>query len=113
MGMFDTVRVKLPLPDGFDGELQSKDGPCTLATIEIREDGTMWSDEHAWWDGADAPRTFVQIPFHGYFSFGGIEYPKDHVRGTPILAGSLILHEYVAKFTDGKLVEIVKKEVPR
>lgn len=42
MGMFDYVRCKAPLPDGFEGGLQTKDFDCELAMVEIREDGTLW-----------------------------------------------------------------------
>jgi len=33
MGMFDHVRCEVPLPDGFKGEMQTKDFACTLSKL--------------------------------------------------------------------------------
>jgi hypothetical protein len=41
MGMFDWIRCKVPLPDGFTGELQTKDLGNTLWTHEITEAGCL------------------------------------------------------------------------
>jgi hypothetical protein len=43
MGMFDYVRCGVPLPDGFEGELQSKDFDCAMSTIE--GDRLFWIDQ--------------------------------------------------------------------
>jgi hypothetical protein len=41
MGMFDYVRSEVPLPDGFTGELQTKDFACEMAVHTIRSDGRL------------------------------------------------------------------------
>jgi hypothetical protein len=41
MGMFDSVTSEIPLPDGFAGELQTKDFACALLTLLIRADGRL------------------------------------------------------------------------
>lgn len=112
MGMFDYVRSQIALPDGFTGQLQCKDFDCELAVVEIREDGTLWIErfDHEIVPLAERPypdaddwRAIIgmirrsndrweQIPFHGEMNFYGGE-GKDW-------------HEYVARFTDGKLAFI-------
>jgi hypothetical protein len=43
MGMFDTIRVKFPLPAELQGEsFQTKSLYCKLATFEIGEDGGLY-----------------------------------------------------------------------
>src|SRR6202041_399225 len=41
MGMFDYIRSEVPLPDGFKGELQTKDFNCEMAEHVIRADGRL------------------------------------------------------------------------
>lgn len=112
MGMFDYVRSLITLPDGFDGELQSKDFDCKLSVIEIREDGTLWIEDFdrevvpaeerphpdpndpLHWVGMlrSVNRRWRKIEHHGHFNFYG--------------SSPDAWHEYDAKFTDGRLVEI-------
>jgi hypothetical protein len=107
--MFDYVRSQIALPDGFAGELQSKDFDCELAIVEIREDGTLWIERFEQevvplaerpYPVADDWRALVgsmrrinerweQIEFHGDMNFYGSDGD--------------VWHEYVARFTDGKL----------
>lgn len=95
MGMFDNVKCERVMPDGFDGRgriFQTKDFDCDLDTLEITEDGRLMLHPYAAWgeEQSDAPE---ELDFHGWFNFYG--YGEDRVW-----------HEYRAKFTDGRLVEI-------
>jgi len=97
MGMFDYVKCERVMPDGLDGRetiFQSKDFRCNMDTLEITEDGQLLRHSYDDWSSADKkllpPKT---IDFHGWLHF--YEYDKDKVW-----------HEYRAKFTDGRLVEI-------
>lgn len=115
MGMFDYVRCRVPLPDGFEGGLQCKDFDCELTMIEIREDGTLWierfeheevpADERPHPDPTD-PLHFIgmlrrinerweQIEHHGDMCF----YGSEGEYGEP----SYRWHEYVARFSEGTL----------
>jgi hypothetical protein len=112
MGMFDYVRCEVPLPDGYAGELQTKDfdSPYLLTHVITKEgrllQGVLLRIEEvpkAERDYPDAPdddiRSWIgsqrhvteqrDANFHGMLSFYGL--------------GD---HEYVAKFTDGQLVGI-------
>lgn len=80
MGMFDYVRCEVPLPDGYEGELQTKDFDCQMQQCVITMIGRLTVDG-------------VDREFHGIFNF----YDLDR-NGK--------WHEYNAKFTDGQLVEI-------
>jgi hypothetical protein len=119
MGMFDYVKCERDLPDGLDGrgvEFQTKDFDCGMNTLVITDDGDLI--EQAWvWDGIvpkeerpypDAPEGSFEamigsmrsrqlppekIEFHGFMRF--------------YASRSDLWNEYKAKFTDGKLVEIV------
>lgn len=137
MGMFDYIRCERPLPDGWDmtGDvvgLQTKDFNCEMCTHVITADGRLMLERV---DSVDevpvAERPYPNAEagtlqallgslrfnrslhhaadFHGRVSFGGLEtvgYKPDErygPRGRPIYKS----HDYSAKFTDGKLVEIV------
>lgn len=118
MGLFDYVRCNVPLPDGFDGELQTKDfDDAYLETYTITKDGRLMqryvSDrepvpESEWkYVGDDDPLhklwheqskwklIFAErdVNFHGILNFYGG-------------GGTDEWHEYNAKFTDGTLVSI-------
>lgn len=112
MGMFDYVRSRVALPDGFTGELQSKDFDCELAVVEIREDRTLWIERFDYeevplserpYPDADDWRSIIgcmrrinerweRLDFHGDMTFYGGQ--------------DVVWHEYVARFTDGKLSSI-------
>lgn len=111
MGMYDDIKVLVPLPDGFDGKnFQSKDLECLLDQYEIRKDGTLWKLVYELVDNPNYDKEkppfavgnalfkrenehWVQEDFHGFICFYGMGESNEW-------------HEYVAKFTDGKLVEI-------
>ncbi len=107
MGMFDTIEVRVPLPDGWDPtgkELQSKSLDCLLDHYTITEGGLLlrregWlRQENPWLDPVEEI-----VPFHGDIVFYGTEdYPR--IDST--------WHEYVARFTDGRLVGIEVKPDP-
>lgn len=132
MGMFDYVRSEIPLPDGFTGELQSKDFDCTMTEIVIRANGrleierfeyeTTPKDERPYPDAdEDSAMSFVgcirkvnrrweDMDYHGDFEFYGYERvgPQTFV---PLYDGAKVgyykgetrWHEYVARFSDGQL----------
>lgn len=84
MGMFDTIKCEVPLPDPVPPEkawLQTKDFARTLATYTIRADGTLWTDEYG------DPTQLTE--YHGFLNFYTFEND--------------VWYEYKAKFTDGKL----------
>ena len=93
MGMFDDIRCRKPLPDGCTEEwFQTKDLGCDLSKFEIDGDGRLMRFGEGFW--GEEPLTEPEdMEHHGYLNF----YTSDS-------AG--IWHEYDAKFTDGKLVEI-------
>ena len=131
MGMFDYVRSEMPLPDGYEGELQTKhfDDPY-MVTHVISKDGRLMQAvivrteivpkaERPYPEAPDgsalawcgSQRTIVEMrdaDYHGMFYFGGLETighePDERYgpRGKPIYK----YHDYVAKFTDGQLVDI-------
>lgn len=92
MGMFDEIRCKQPLPDGCEIEwFQTKDLGCDLARFEITEDGRLLQIGAGWLEAElDSPEDYEH---HGMLNFYGTD-------------GQKIWHEYNAKFTDGRLVEI-------
>lgn len=123
MGLFDYVRCQVPLPDGFDGELQTKDFDCPyLETYTITNDGRLLeryvSDRQpvpeSEWEYAGDPDPLHKIwheqskcksiyadrdtNFHGVLNFYGCAGDRKD--------GTWEWHEYNAKFTDGKLVSI-------
>jgi len=99
MGMFDEVIFTRPMPDGYTAEasFQTKDMQCELATYRVFDDGRMLKMTNGWTEDAplDPP---VDTDFHGWLNF----YDLDKDGGW---------HEYNAKFTDGRLVEIVPANV--
>ena len=110
MGMFDYVRSETPLPDGFTGELQSKDFDCTMTEIIIRESGrleiehfdyeTVPKEERPYPDREGimgmcgmlrkVNRHWVDLDYHGDFNFYGYDSDK-------------VWHEYIARFSSGQL----------
>jgi len=95
--MFDNVRVECPLPDGFEGELQTKDFSQPYMNVAtIRSDGRLVYDERHWKERD--PATAEDLNFHGMLNFYGFS-------GKPG-ESDYVWHEYNAKFTDGRLVSI-------
>lgn len=129
MGIFDYVRCEVPLPDGFSGELQTKDFEDPyLETYTIKKDGRLtkryverrepvpeseWKYvgatdalEQLWHEQSKTKPIFAEsdINFHGMLNFYGTSGKRED--------GSYEWHEYNAKFTDGKLVEIARELKP-
>lgn len=116
MGMFDYLRCEYPLPDGYTApEFQTKDFDCEMVTHVITADGRLMMDRGeyvatpkeelpypdakpgTWQSICGIMRrvpNMVQSDFHGWLNFYDYN-EKDE------------WHEYNAKFTDGRLVEIV------
>lgn len=137
MGMFDYIRCEVPLPDGWiSDELQTKDFDCEMVTHVITADGRLLLDRGDWEEVPKEERPYpdaedfralfgsirrvpktVDANFHGVVEFYGLEvvgYEPDErygPRGRPVYKS----HDYLAKFTDGKLVEITAQgiEAPR
>jgi len=107
MGMFDCVRCDIPLPDGFTGELQTKDFGCVLGVLLIRADRRLMIQDCEWEEVPPEERSDLKFPrframnkrwrdldFHGDFCF----YGSGKSDGE--------WHEYVARFSHGTLESI-------
>ena len=98
MGMFDYVRCEVPLPDGSstEGLFQTKDFDCPyLETYVIRKDGRLIHNKPRYdIDPPEAVSGEVDTNHHGFLNF----YDYDTTTS--------IWREYMAKFTDGQLVDI-------
>lgn len=117
MGMFDWVKVKMPLPDspGNDIDFQSKDTEDQFLThYTITADGRLTKPKITRYEDRSDPKAEgfmsvlgmatpiidgeVEIPFHGYIHF---HHYNNKTRE---------YWNYRAKFTDGKCVEITLLE---
>lgn len=133
MGMFDYIRCERPLPDGWKAdELQTKDFNCEMCTHVITSDGRLMlervdsveevpKDQRTYPNAEDGTfqalcgslqfnkSAHAALDFHGWVEFYGLETidyepnQQSGVRGAPIYKS----HNYRAKFTDGRLIEIV------
>ena len=93
MGMFDDIKCKRVMPDGFDGEwFQSKDLECLLNTYEITDDGRLIQIGDCVDGKVDFP-TPREIDFQGWLRL----YTLDKTGAW---------REYNVKFTDGRLCRI-------
>lgn len=68
MGMFDEIKCKMPLPveigvDHRDHWFQTKCLDCCLEYYEIREDGSLWKQQHA---KESIGSAVAWIPFTGF-----------------------------------------------
>lgn len=88
MGMFDCIRCRVPLPDGYSSSdlMQTKDFDCGLFVHEISEDGRLLLDDG--YSKQDAN-------YHGIVNFYDLD--KDD-----------LFHEYNAVFTHGQLEKIIQ-----
>lgn len=115
MGMFDYVRCDIPLPDGFTGELQTKDFGCVLGVLLIRVDGRLMIQDCEWEEVPPEERSDLKFPlfrainkrwrdldFHGDFCFYGSGKLDDE------------RHEYVARFSHGTLesINVIPEDAP-
>jgi len=110
MGMFDHVYCEIPLPDGFTGEMQTKDFVCGLRNLLIRANGRLMIEDCDWEDVPLEERPNPRFPFlgshrainkrwrdldfHGDFRFYGTRRSDSK------------LYEYCARFTHGALESI-------
>ncbi len=133
MGMFDYVKSEIPLPDGWDGELQSKDFDCLMTTILITRDGRLHIERFEYetvpkqerpYPDSDGPlgllgslrkinRQWDDLNYHGDFYFGGLETlpEKTWIVSSKRDDGGwwqphYKSHDYVARFTEGNLAFI-------
>lgn len=107
--MYDDVICEQPLPDGYrSGKgFQTKDFDCILATLIITADGRLL--QRLSWDDEEPQR---DLNFHGTMHFYGYDKEKAGPPASP--HNPDLWHQYEARFTDGKLVEItVYKPPPR
>lgn len=110
MGLFDRIYCEIPLPDGFTGEMQTKDFACVLHSLLIRADGRLMIEDCDWEEvpleeRSNPKRRFLgkfrpinkrwrDLDFHGDFCF----YGSGEADGE--------WHEYIARFTHGTLESI-------
>lgn len=117
MGMFDYVRCEVPLPDGFKGELQTKDFDCPyLERYTITKGGRLThryvSDyepvPESEWEHIGATDPLHQL-WHEQSKRKPIYAERDtnfHGLLNFYASAGGVWHEYNAKFTDGQLVSI-------
>lgn len=96
MGMFDYLRVDVPLPNGRKPTgPQTKDLDCCLKTHVITESGRLMVDEA---DTFEHPERMADSNYHGVLHFCDTDGDPNNADWK--------FYEYQAKFTDGQLVEI-------
>lgn len=125
MGMFDEIKCEVPLPDGWSGLMQTKDFECDMSLHTITADGRLVLEILERYE--DVPKEQRPHPhadddsllglcgclkritsqkesdFHGVITMYGSEEIGTDDKGYPRYKS----HRYRAKFTDGRLVEIV------
>lgn len=103
MGMFDYVRCKVPLPDGWQPghDLQTKDLGCLLDLYFIEPDGKL--KRQPFREHGEPQLPLEASGFHGVLRL----YSYEGDINAPDWTREKCWHEYRAKFTDGQLVEIV------
>jgi hypothetical protein len=123
MGMFDQIKLEVPLPDTdevpTDTIFQTKDLECMLDDYVIASDGHLYKEKWDYdWIEDESVAMFKGrlqkiegsfrreiVPDH----HGDIPFYHDALRE---IDGKRIWHEYVARFTHGKLSYIAVKETP-
>jgi hypothetical protein len=93
MSLFDYVRCERELPDGYQGELQTKffSGPNLLTHVITREGRLLRTTVHAGADPNDPKQDVTEhhdVNLTGEFRFGRVG------------------QDYIAQFRAGQLVEI-------
>ncbi len=108
MGMFDEIRVEVPLPGGYqppDGVFQTKDLENRLETYVITSEGRlMMTDAQEHLKPQEALP--LDLEFHGVLHF------HDYLS-TPLPGFPVGYYEWRAKFTDGTLVNIELVDRPQ
>jgi hypothetical protein len=106
MGMFDNIKCEHPLPDGFDDNLkrfQTKSLDCELATYTITKDGKLVCDVAGQYgtERGEVPNFTGEIEFYtsNWCGSGAGYIMTDDDQ--PYWSRT-----YVAKFVNGKLIEI-------
>lgn len=116
MGMFDDIICEYPLPDGYDKKnFQSKSFDCQMDVYKITADGELriytydleddgvYPEDHFFKGEPKKKKVHIRwelVDYHGVFNFYGGTWSNELQKHTDGW------HEYLAKFTDGKLVEI-------
>lgn len=123
MGMYDYLKIntnKLPLTEkerakyGNRFNFQTKDWDCKLAVLEVTDEGELvYHNFDYGWDNSqinalgtngvltEENKRVEKIPYHGFLNF------YDYIDETDKW------FEFNAKFTDGKLVEIIRVTEPQ
>ena len=114
MGMFDELTCDYPMPEGFeeyqDFTFQTKDLVNALIKHRISDDGRLLRDagKHEW---VDDPSRFI---IGGYLrrvtdEWTDAEYHGDIVFYPGWQHDDLPFVDFVARFTDGRLTELMAK----
>lgn len=139
MGMFDWLLCEYPLPDLPDPtsiEFQTKDLDCLLDNYRITKDGRLMHETYRVEDQSDPNAKGISrifgmctrittgeedVNFHGYLHFYGnqVRFKEEKVKSDDHKVIEMISKldgedrewfTYDAKFTDGKVVEIKRRE---
>ena len=121
MGMFDYLRVEVPVEVGGPVDLepswQTKDGPCDMGTMVITADGRLMIEEARYEEVPEASRPYWgkpewdENPITHYF--GSVNRVVDRMVDSGFhgdlrfyRAADTGLVEYTARFTEGQLTWI-------
>jgi hypothetical protein len=110
MGMYDYVHCEVPLPDGYVGDMQTKDFDCFFGTILIRTDGRLLVEEGDWEAVPLDEQPNPKIPMFGTFRVTNKRWRDLDFHGDFRFHGSRDRgdwHEYLARFTHGVLETII------
>lgn len=105
MGMFDYLRCKypLPVPEAQDVEFQTKDLHCQMDNCEIREDGTLWTQDYDFEDRSD-PNATGLLALCG--SMTRVNIRPIQMDKTGEVRFYSHPHEFSAYFENGRLVRL-------
>lgn len=113
MGLFDTLTVKLPLPElGYtDREFQTKDTPDQFcSSYEIRADGTLWVEKY---DIESNPNTEGTRDLLGIWAGRNRvdeRWEPENFTGTIVFYDYDCPYEFMAILIFGTVVDIVKHQ---
>lgn len=121
--MFDQIKSEIPMPDGYVGELQTKNLACNMDSLLIRADGRLLIEDckyevvppeeqqgdrsslrSALFSLRVIDSTWRDLDYHGDLRIYGSEKRTD---------SEAVWHEYVIRFTHGQLesIRIFEKNV--